>query len=86
MLTVEKLRKIANEAFDNDEWVCFKSNDIFTITKFVSEEEIEYLLNQMMDMVDEDEEATIADCEDGTIYTDADHAKDWNYFKNTMGI
>ena len=31
----------------------------------------------------EDEDASIFDSE-GFIYTDADHAKDWNYFKNTM--
>ena len=85
MLTVEKLRKIANEAFDNDEWVCMVSGDVFTITKLVYQHDIEELVGGMSDIDYYEEEAAVVD-EDGTVYTDADHAKDWNYFKNTMGI
>ncbi len=85
MLTVEKLRKIANEAFENDEWICMVSGDVFTITKLTCQYDIEELVGGMSD-IDYDEEETAVVDEDSTVYTDADYAKDWNYFKNTMGI
>lgn len=84
MLTVEKLHKIANEAFKNDEWLCVLSGKIFNITKLYSQEDVEELVACMSDVVcGEDEDASILDSE-GFIYTDAATAKDWNYFKNTM--
>lgn len=85
MLTVEKLRKIATEAYENDEWICMVSGDVFTIAKLSCQHDIEEIVGGMDDIDYGDEEISVVD-KDGTIYTEADHAKDWNYFKNTMGI
>lgn len=89
MLTVEKLRKDAQEALDNGEWLCLVSGEIFTITKINCQQDIEELVENMIDTnIGEREEENLAICDntDDTVYTDADHAKDWNYFKNTMVI
>jgi hypothetical protein len=43
------------------------------------------LLENMSDY-QQDDNNYIVDNYDDTIYTEADHAKDWNYFKNTMVI
>ena len=86
MLTVEKLRKIATEAYENDEWICMVSGEVFEIFKCNSQEEIEEMMEDFTELeADEDDEYSVVDTK-GIIYTDADHAKDWNYFKNTMGI
>lgn len=88
MLTVEKLRKIANESFEDGDWLCLKSGDVYTLYKIESQTDVEELLEDMEDDVEEDglTPCIVNVAEDNTIYTDADHAKDWNYFKNTMGI
>lgn len=85
MLTVDKLHKIATEAVENDEWICLVSGDVFTIYKLTSEEEVNELLENMSDY-QQDDSSYVIDDNDDTIYTEADHAKDWNFFKNTMGI
>lgn len=91
MLTVESLRKIAQESLDNDEYICLKSGDTYTISKIQSVEELEEFIEELEDIPDYDpntEENVIVgvgDC-DEYVYTEADHAKDWNYFKNTMEI
>lgn len=85
MLTVDKLHKIATEAVENDEWICLVSGDVFTIYKLTGEEEVNELLENMSDY-QQDDNNYIVDNYDDTIYTEADYAKDWNYFKNTMGI
>lgn len=85
MLTTEKLRKIATEAFENNEWICMVSGELFTIVKINCQEDIEDLLKNMEDCV-EDEKEYVFYTTDRTLYAEADHAKDWNYFKNTMGI
>ena len=84
MLTLEKLRKIATEAYENDEWICMVSGEVFEITKVGSLDEIEELVESHTEG-ECDGETFLCDM-NGYFYTDADHAKDWNYFKNTMGI
>lgn len=88
MLTVEKLRKIANESLDEGDWLCLKSGDVFTLYKIENQADLEELLGEMEDDIEEDglTSCVVNIAEDNTVYTDADHAKDWNYFKNTMGI
>ena len=87
MLTVEKLRKIANESFEDGDWLCLKSGTVFTIFKMECQQDVEELMDDMYDStLTEEGESYIVNRTDSTAYTEADHAKDWNYFKNTMGI
>lgn len=88
MLTVEKLRKIANESLDDGDWLCLKSGDVFILYKIENQADLEELLGEKEDDVEEDglTSCVVNIAEGNTIYTEADHAKDWNYFKNTMGI
>ena len=89
MLTVEKLRKIANESFEDGDWLCLRSGDVYTITKLYWENDVEDLMKNMVEVEsgeNGEESCMVIDDSDDTIYIDADHAKDWNYFKNTMGI
>ena len=85
MLTVEKLRNIANEALENNEWICMASGEMFSIFKVEDQEDVDELLGIMEDG-SLDDIPVIYDITEDSIYTDADHAQDWNYFKNTMGI
>lgn len=84
MLTMEKLCKLAQESFDNGEWICMLSGEAFTITKFNSQEEVEIFLSDMEDYADEDGNNVVWDKHSDDLYTDVSYAKDWNYFKNTM--
>lgn len=91
MLTVETLYLIAQSAFENDEWFCLVDDKSMAyITKFNSENEIDELLKDTLNLFvanDIDGEPISDDVYDnntGKIYVSADHAKDWNYFKNTM--
>ena len=87
MLTVEKLRKIVTEAYENDEWICVLTGDVFEIFKVNNQEEIEQIMDDVVDFSDEEGAfVEVYDKVQDVWYTDADHAKDWNYFKNTMGI
>ena len=89
MLTVEKLRKIVTEAYENDEWICLRSGGNYSIFKLQSKDQLENFMSNMIENVyiqNGVEVYEVDDAEDNTVYTDADHAKDWNYFKNTMGI
>ena len=87
MLTVEKLRKIVTEAYENDEWICVLTGDVFEIFKVNNQEEIEQIMDDVVDISDEEGAfVEVYDKAQDVWYTDADHAKDWNYFKNTMGI
>lgn len=87
MLTVEKLRKIVTEAYENDEWICVLTGDVFEIFKVNNQEEIEQIMDDVVDISDEEGAfVEVYDKVQDVWYTDADHAKDWNYFKNTMGI
>jgi len=85
MLTKESLRKNANESVDNDEWLCLVSGETFTIFKCNCQQDVEELVDSMVEINDV-VEPCLYDSREHTYYTEVDHAKDWNYFKNTMVI